>query len=126
MNGPRITNDDRGLTINKTLAYASLVVAVLSVMSTAFFVVRGYLHMDANIAALRGSLAEQSANLSAMIANRDAYRAATDTRLRSLEEDRRGSATELVALRRDLGDLKAEIRALNATILQALRNGGNP
>jgi hypothetical protein len=102
MNGPRINNDERGFTVNKTGALVGIVGLVLT--SGAMF---------NSVSSSFAELRVQNDNLAAQIAeqnlDRQQYRRDIETRLRALETQRVGDASDIASIRREIG---AEIGVL--------------
>lgn len=99
MNNPRINNDDRGITLNKSLAWTMVVGLVAA-----------GLWLGTETASTRGMVENLSLQQSERHAETLAQRRETDVRLRALETSRATQDSELTALRRDLTDFRSELR----------------
>jgi cell division protein FtsL len=121
MNGPRINDDERGFTVNKTGALVSLGVFILSVGTATVSVVTAFNRVESEVGTLK-------AQWEAQASDRTQYRRDVDQRLRALEQDRTTAIAELASLRRDLTEFRLEIRTdlqgISTVLQQVYRNGG--
>ena len=88
MNGPKITNDERGFTVNKTGAMIALIVSLIPAVVI-------YTRVSNDFALLQASVAEIRAGQQLQVEDRERYRTGVDARLRSLETDRAGDRRDL-------------------------------
>lgn len=101
MNGPRIQSDERGITVNKSLAWA---------MVTGLVAAGVWIGTEtaSTKQALGAILRAQETNR----AETQSFRSAIDTRVRSLESARSAGDSEMNALRRDLTAFREDMREL--------------
>jgi hypothetical protein len=116
MTPPRITDEDRGLTINKSLAWTML---------TGIFA--GGLWLGVQLTETQSAIQAMQQDAKDRNAEEVVNRREIDARLRTLEQSRVGDASEIAALRRDLNELRPELRELTSLIrgLEA-RQRSNP
>jgi hypothetical protein len=99
MNTPRITNEDRGLTLNKSLAWT----IVVSLIGAGMWLGSEMVSTKNMVLDIRESQVRQDAD-------RAQYRREVDLRIRALETSRATDGSEIGALRRDLTEFRTEIR----------------
>jgi hypothetical protein len=99
MNGPRITNEDRGITLNKQLAWVITVGLICA-----------GLWLGSEVVGTKNMVLDIRASQIRQDEDRAQYRRDVDQRLRALENARATDGSELSALRRDLTSFRAEIR----------------
>jgi predicted nucleic acid-binding Zn-ribbon protein len=120
MNGPRINNDERGLTVNKVGAIIGLILGCLSILGSAVLVSNAFRDVQNDVKSL-------NAQLQAQVAEQALVRREVDQRVRALEQSRAESAGELVSLRRDLTEFRVEVRSdlqgIGETLDRIYRNG---
>lgn len=107
MNAPRITNEERGITINKSLAWSMV----------AGLVAAG-LWFGTETAGTKAAITNLSVTQAQRHSETLQYRREAESRLRALETARATDGSELAALRRDLTAFRADVRELT----QLLRN----
>lgn len=110
MNGPRINNDDRGITINKQLAWAM----ILGLVGAGIWLGTE----TASTKSMIQSLADQQTQRHAETLSQ---RRETDSRLRALESSRATADSELGALRRDFNEWRSETRRSDQAIQDAIK-----
>jgi hypothetical protein len=100
-----IENSDRGITVNKGVAW-TIVTGLVA----------GGIWLGAELAGTKAALV----NLNAMLVDQQREgrirNDALDLRVRTLETTRATDASEIVALRRDLSDFRQELRAVAALL----------
>lgn len=101
MSRQMIENSDRGITVNKALAWT----IVCGLIGGGFF-------MGAELASTKAILTEikQGSENSRMEMKR--VTDGIDVRLRAVEMNRASDATEIIGLRREIGDFRGEVREL--------------
>lgn len=116
MNKPMITNEDRGITLNKSLAW-TIGVALVSVGLFVGMELAATRTQQKNILEQLQAMqqASQTRQSEAALA-----RSQLDTRLRAVETTTAADRSEITALRRELGDFRTELRQ-TVQILQQLR-----
>jgi hypothetical protein len=102
MNGPRINNDERGFTVNKTGAIWGGFAVLLTACGMFFSVSESFTEIRVQNENLAAQIAEQNLD-------RQQYRRDIETRLRALETQRVGDASDIASIRREIG---AEIGVL--------------
>lgn len=110
MNAPRINDDERGITLDKPFAY-TLAVGILV----------GGMWLGSEVVGTKRMVDELRASNAMQLEQKVQEKRDLEQRLRSLEDGRSTAAAELVALRRDLTEFRAESRHSLATIEQTLR-----
>lgn len=113
MNGPRIQNDERGITINKTLAWTMLTGLIVSGVVIGTETANTRAAIDSLIKAQDASRVETQT-----------FRGGIDQRIRSLETARATGESETTALRRDLTAFREEMRELK-DLLRSLERSLN-
>jgi hypothetical protein len=101
MTKPMIENSDRGITVNKTLAW-TIVTGVLA----------GGFYMGSELASTSAILQEIKLGAEKSRTEMKQVTDGIDARLRSVETSRASDATEIAGLRRDIGDFRSEVREL--------------
>jgi hypothetical protein len=107
MNGPRITNEERGFTANKPAFFLGVVTICLTIAGGFLGTWSRFTELSVTVHDLKSAQERQAQD------RRD-----TDVRLRALESNREGAAAEIVALRRDLSEVKSEQRLLATEMRQ--------
>jgi len=100
-----IENSDRGITVNKALAWT----IVSGLLAGGFF-------MGSELASTKAILTEMKLSSEASRLEIKRVTDGIDTRLRAVETSRASDATEIIALRRDIGDFRREVRELTALL----------
>jgi hypothetical protein len=108
------SRENGGVKIDNRTIYISVAALVLPIIGTLFA-------LWGQIAVMQRDLHELKEQWQAQAVDRRDYRANTDVRLRGLEESRSAAGAEVTALRRDLTEFRAEMRANLETINQTLR-----
>lgn len=111
MSGPRIQNDERGITVNKSLAWTILGTMVLA----GIWLGTETAGMKAAVQSLGTTQAQRHEET--LQVRRD-----TDTRLRILENSRASDSSEINALRRDLTSFRADMQELKG-LLRSVESG---
>lgn len=106
---PMIENSDRGITVNKALAWT----IVTGLLAGGFF-------MGAELASTKAILTEIKQGSESSRVEMKRVTDGIDTRLRAVETARASDATEIVGLRREIGDFRSEVRELTR-LLRELR-----
>lgn len=101
MNGPRIQTDERGITINKTLAWTM----VVALISASILAGREFQKTQSSITALADTQTQRHNETLT-------FRRDTENRIRSLEAARATDGSEIGALRRDLTSFRSDIQEL--------------
>jgi hypothetical protein len=96
-----IENSDRGITVNKALAW-TIVTGVLA----------GGFYMGSQLASTSAILQEIKAGSENSRIEMKRVTDGIDARLRAVETARASDATEIVGLRREIGDFRGEVREL--------------
>lgn len=113
MAGPMIENSERGITVNKTLAWTM----VGGLMAAGFF-------LGTELSTTKTLLTEIK---SASEASRVEMRVVTtdiDTRLRAVETHRASDASEIRAVQREVNSLTRAVNENNSLLRQALQDRG--
>lgn len=100
-----IENSDRGITVNKALAWA----IVTGLVGGGFF-------MGSELAGTKAILTEMKAAAESSRLEMKRVTDGIDARLRAVETSRASDATEIIALRRDIGDFRREVRELTGLL----------
>lgn len=116
MNKPMIENSDRGVTLNKSLAWA----IICGLIGAGLWVGLQVQAATSGIQNLSDSIAEIKADATTQQAVERQRRTEVDARLRVLETTRAADATEISALRRDLTDFRKELREA-VSVLRAMQ-----
>lgn len=101
MNGPRITNEDRGVTINKSLAWTMIA-----------GLIGAGLWLGTELSGTKTALISLASEQSQRHAETIQYRRDAEQRFRALEMSRATDGSEIGALRRDLTEFRTDIREL--------------
>ena len=117
MEPPRIQGDERGITVNKSLAW-TMVGGLLA----------AGLWLGTQITETKGAIVNTASELSSLArtqterhAETVQVRRETDARLRLLENSRAADSSEITALRRDLTAFRSDIQDLK-TLLRSVEN----
>lgn len=115
MTPPRITTDERGITLNKSLAWTMLV----AIVSAAFWVGVTVTQLQSDTMNFTDTLKDVKESIEA-----DRLGAtAREARIRALERDSAGQAARFDSLSSSMAEVKAELRQTNELIRQMLRGG---
>lgn len=106
MNNRIIENSDRGITLNKSLAWT----IAITFLAGAFWVGVQVTNASNGIHSLSESIQDLRAEATIRQEADRKQRIEVDLRLRSLETTRAADASEITALRRDLTDFRTELR----------------
>lgn len=110
MNGPRIQQDERGITVNKSLAWTM----VVGLISAGLFLG----NLTASTQAAVESLAEVQTQRHTETLT---FRRDTETRIRILESARSATDSENTGMRRDIQEIKTLLRAIEQSIARVPR-----
>lgn len=114
MNAPRIQSDERGVTLNKSLAWT----VVVGLLMAGIWMGTVTSSTSAAVQNLKEALADQNSdNLRGDSANRGERRE-LDGRLRVMETLRATDTSELISLRREMSSLSEDIKQLNKSLQQ--------
>ena len=105
MNTPRMQADERGLTINKSLAWTIVVALVMA-----------GLWLGSTTTAMRTAVEAQSAIQTSHHFETIEYRRDAEGRLRTMEASHAINGTEISALRRDLSSFRQDMGELEALL----------
>lgn len=107
MNKPMIENSERGITVNKTLAW-TMVVGLLA----------GGYFIGTELSSTKTLLSEIKLASEASRVEMRTVTSDIDSRLRAVETTRAGDGVEINILRRDFNDMRAEVRGMRSDIQQ--------
>ena len=96
-----IENSDRGITVNKALAWT----IVSGLLAGGFF-------MGSELASTKAILTELKQGSESSRLEMKRVTDGIDARLRAVETSRASDATEIIGLRREIGDFRGEVREL--------------
>ena len=102
-----IENSERGITINKTLAWTMLVG-----LATLFF------WGGTTVAGLQSATSQLNAAVAELKIDSTRRNDAIDARVRSLEASTVGTASEISSFRRDMTDTREEMRRMTTVLLR--------
>ena len=105
MNAPRIQSDERGITVNKTLAWLMLG----GLLSAGFW-------LGTEISGTKSAVDNLAATQTRRHNETLAFRSDTESRIRLLETSRASDNSEAQALRRDISGLREDFREFKEII----------
>lgn len=115
MTPPRITTDERGITLNKSLAWTMLV----AIISAAFWVGVTVTQLQSDTM----NFTETMKEVKQTIDDDRAGATAREARIRALERDSAGQAARFESLSSAMAEVKAELRQTNDMLRQLVRDG---
>lgn len=111
-NAPRIENADRGITLNKSLAWAM----VVGLLGAGLFVGREVQGAQEQQEMVLEKLSHIEQSQALAQTRNETARGQLDARLRAVETMRANDSAEITGLRRDLSDFRLELREAVAAI----------
>lgn len=117
MNGPRIENSDRGFTVSKSLGW-TMAVGLISAGLYLGGQLQGTHKQQEMVLVKLGEIEDRQQGNQA---RSESARAGLDARLRAVETTRAADNAEIIGLRRDLGEFRAELRQVITELRREVR-----